>query len=92
MNVFAMATRMLGDMQLSAGQLAQLRAIDRNFQQRLYTLLNSPPVDARGPAASPANARGERELTASEASELNAMVASEILAMLTPEQRRLLRE
>jgi hypothetical protein len=36
MNALAEAARMLGDMELSAGQLAQLRALDRKYAQRLY--------------------------------------------------------
>ena len=34
MNALAEATRMLGDMELSAGQLAQLRALGRKYAQR----------------------------------------------------------
>lgn len=36
MNALAEAARMLGDMELSSGQLAQLRALDRKYAQRLY--------------------------------------------------------
>jgi hypothetical protein len=36
MNALAEAARMLGDMELSAGQLAQLRALDRKYAQRRF--------------------------------------------------------
>lgn len=36
MNALAEATRMLGDMELSAGQLAQLRALGRKYAQRSF--------------------------------------------------------
>jgi hypothetical protein len=35
-NALAEATRMLGDMELSAGQLAQLRALGRKYAQRRF--------------------------------------------------------
>ncbi len=38
MEFFAVAEKVLGDIKLSPGQLALLRAIDRAYQQRLYTL------------------------------------------------------
>jgi hypothetical protein len=36
MNALAEAARMLGDMELSPGQLAQLRALDRKYAQRRF--------------------------------------------------------
>ncbi|HUQ15708.1 MAG TPA: hypothetical protein VM094_06605 [Gemmatimonadales bacterium] len=36
MNALAEAARMLGDMELSSGQLAQLRALDRKYAQRRF--------------------------------------------------------
>ena len=36
MNALAEAARMLGDMELTSGQLAQLRALDRKYAQRRY--------------------------------------------------------
>jgi hypothetical protein len=36
MNALAEAARMLGDMELSPSQLAQLRALNRKYAQRLY--------------------------------------------------------
>ena len=35
-NALAEAARMLGDLELSSGQLAQLRALDRKYAQRRY--------------------------------------------------------
>lgn len=36
MNALAEATRMLGDTELTAGQLAQLRALGRKYAQRRF--------------------------------------------------------
>ena len=36
MNALAEAARLLGDIELSPGQLAQLRALNRKYAQRLY--------------------------------------------------------
>jgi hypothetical protein len=36
MNALVEAARMLGDMELTPGQLAQLRALNRKYAQRLY--------------------------------------------------------
>jgi len=36
MNALAEAARMLGDRELSPGQLAQLRALDRKYAQRRF--------------------------------------------------------
>lgn len=36
MNALAEAARILGDLELSAGQLAQLRALNRKYAQKLY--------------------------------------------------------
>jgi hypothetical protein len=36
MNALAEAARMLGDMELSPGQLAQLRALDRKYAQQRF--------------------------------------------------------
>jgi hypothetical protein len=36
MNALAEAARILGDMELSPGQLAQLRALDRKYAQRRF--------------------------------------------------------
>jgi len=68
---FTVAERMLGGLTLSVGQLAQLRAIDRKYQQRLFTLLDGV----------------EREPTSAEVWQLDDMAARDIAEMLTPDQR-----
>jgi hypothetical protein len=79
MDPFMMAEQMLGDLQvLSPGQLAQLRAINSKYQQRVFTLTRSGSA--------------KRELTEGEISELEAMVRGDILAMLTPEQTAIARK
>lgn len=83
---------MLGAMTLSPGQLAQLRAINRKYYQRLYTLLREvngaagPPGSQSAPGVMPT----EREAMKAELAGLGAMQRTDILAMLTPEQRRVL--
>jgi len=88
MNAFTVAAEMLGDMRLSPGQLAQLRAIDAKYQQRLFTLLNrdDTDADATGSPASLDGTRSERTLNDRERSDLEAVIRSDILDMLTPEQ------
>ena len=80
MSPYDLASELLGHMPLTNWQVAELRAIDRKYQQRLYTLLH------RDDAAAP---RAEQALTEEEVEELRARVVSDILAMLTPEQRAL---
>jgi hypothetical protein len=71
-SAYTVARRILGVVMLTVGQMAQLRAIDRKYQQRLFALL----------------AGAQRVPTAAEVSQLDAMAETEILEMLTPEQRR----
>ena len=86
MNAYTVAAQLLGELELSTGQLSQLRTIDMSYQQRLFTLLHQAGgADAGGPAHRPA--APAREPTAEELEALRAMIVSDLLAMLTPEQR-----
>ena len=89
-SAYAIAESMLGTLALSSGQMAQLRAIDHKYQQRLFTLLRTEPPesDATG-SSSPAD--GVRALTDEETAELEAMITADILDTLSAEQRRVLR-
>jgi hypothetical protein len=78
MNALTTAAEILGNLELSPGQLAQLRALNRKYAQRAYTLLHPP------------NAAPREELTEAEAADLEAKLRSDILALLTPEQQSLL--
>jgi hypothetical protein len=80
MNALTMALEMLGNIELSPGQLAQLRALDRKYAQRVYTLLHDSEAGTR------------RELTAAEAADLEDKLRSDVFALLTPEQQDLLRK
>jgi hypothetical protein len=40
-DAFSVAAQMLGELELGPGQLAELRAIDSKYHQRLYTLLHA---------------------------------------------------
>ncbi|MDQ3697343.1 MAG: hypothetical protein M3373_04875 [Gemmatimonadota bacterium] len=82
MDFFAVAAEVLGDIKLSSGQLAQLRAIDRKYQQRLYTLLHDSGV-----AGTPSDSMGgARDPTAEEAAELRAMIESDIREIVATKQ------
>jgi hypothetical protein len=84
-SAFAVASEMLGTLELTSAQLAQLRALDREYQQRLFALLH------RREAAGDSSAGGALEprpaLTPAEAAELRRMLERGILDLLTPEQR-----
>ncbi len=68
---FSVAERLLNRVTLTAGQTAQLRAIDHKYQQSLYTML-------QGALRAP---------TAAERAQLDDIAAREIMEMLTTEQR-----
>lgn len=78
MNPYDLAAELLGHMPLTNWQVAELRAIDRSYQQRLYTLLHRDEAVAPVPARAPTEAELEG---------LRDEVVARILAMLTPEQR-----
>ena len=78
LSAYAEAERLLGGVELTSGQLAQVRAIDVAHQRRLFDLLHG----AAG--ALP------REPTEGEAEALRERIDADLLAMLTPAQRRAL--
>jgi hypothetical protein len=80
MNALTMALELLGNIELSPGQLAQLRALDRKYAQRVYTLLHD------------SEAGTPRELTEAEAADLEDKLRSDVFALLTSEQQDLLRK
>lgn len=84
MSAFTVAAELLGDMELTPGQLAQLRALDMGYQQRLYTVLLEAGhvADATGVPAEP-----EREVIAA----LRESLEMDVLAMLTPAQHDTIR-
>jgi hypothetical protein len=75
-----MALELLGNIEPSPGQLAQLRALDRKYAQRVYTLLHD------------SEAGTPRELTEAEAADLEDKLRSDVFALLTSEQQDLLRK
>jgi hypothetical protein len=72
-NALALAAEMLGEVEPTPGQLAQLRALDRKYAQRMYGLMHDS-----------ADGSGRRELTGAEAARLRAQLEAEILALLAP--------
>lgn len=92
MNAYTLAAQLLADVELSTGQLAQLRAIDMKYQQQLFTLLHRRGADAAAPADVRVSSAGvEREPTPDELATLRETIVSDLLSMLTPEQRDALR-
>jgi hypothetical protein len=89
-DAFTVAAQMLGDIQLSPFQLAQLRAINRKYYQELYALLHERDDVATpiGPRVESSTTRTERELTEKELAGLRAMLTSDVRAVLTSEQQR----
>ncbi|MGH7504135.1 MAG: hypothetical protein ACRELX_00720 [Longimicrobiales bacterium] len=86
MDAFTVAEELIPGIELSADQLAQLRAINHKYYSRLFALSRTPGT---GPAPTGATTpHTPREPTAQEASELRATLVADLLALLTPEQRR----
>jgi hypothetical protein len=88
MDAFSIAAELIPGIELTAGQLAQLRAVNHRYHTRLYELTR-----AHGAVRAPARRNvppAPRELTAGEAGELRAMLVDAVLELLTPEQRRTL--
>ena len=79
MNALRVASQILGDMDLSSGQLAQLQALNRKYAQRVYSLTHQADTT-------------KRELTDTEVVAIQAQLRSDILALLTPEQQSLLQK
>ena len=88
MDAFSIAAELLGDIELSSGQLGQLRALDYRLLLEFDRLAKSRPTrptsrDAAGPPP-PSSAF---EPTPEEEAALRASIIPDILEMLTPEQR-----
>lgn len=92
MDAFTVAAGMLGGLELGSMQLAQLRAINSKYHQRLYTLLHGSDTPGRlgGSYSGPDPRPVARELTPAELADLRAMLVSDIRGMLSPGQRTLL--
>jgi Spy/CpxP family protein refolding chaperone len=89
MNAFTVAAEMLGGLELTSGQRAQLRAINHKYFQEVYTLLHPPGEEARG-AAVQTDAGvppTEPSLTAQQTDALRAMLERDVRDLLTPDQR-----
>ena len=87
MDVFAVASDLLGDLRLNSEQLGQLRALEYRL------LLESVPRPGRSPASGGETADlADEEPGAAPARDLalRAEIVAEILEMLTPDQRRAL--
>ena len=94
MDPFTMAKQLLGDVELTPGQLAQLRAINTKYYTELFALEHRAPSEgrARGAAPEPKGSPAARAsaVTASDMATLDARIAADIRDMLTEEQRTVL--
>jgi Spy/CpxP family protein refolding chaperone len=90
-DAFTVAAEMLGGLELTAGQLAQLRAINRKYWTEVFSLLHARRDDASlaGVAAdeTPAAHTATPTLTEQQTAELRAMLEREIDKLLTSDQR-----
>jgi hypothetical protein len=91
MDAFTVAAQLLGDVELSPFQLTQLRAINRKYYQKLYTLLHecNDVAGPIGPRVASSTTHTERELTEAELAGLHAMLTADVRAVLTSEQQRM---
>ena len=89
MDAFAVATELLGDLELTSGQRAQLRAINHKYWQEVYALLHPAGEEGRAAESPPSNASSavEPSLTERQTAGLRAMLERDIREMLTPAQR-----
>lgn len=89
MDPFTMAELLLGDMTLTPGQLAQLRAINTKYFTELYALQQKAAAErgarAEGPLADRASAIPESEMAA-----LDDVIARDIRDILSEDQRAVL--
>ena len=86
MDAFTIAAELLGHIELSSGQLGQLRALDYRLLLEFERLAKSRPTRPAegGTAQQPGSAF---EPTPEEEAALRASIIPDILEMLTPEQR-----
>ena len=92
MDAFTVATDLLGDLQLTSGQLAELRAINHKYWQAVYALLHPPDDDTQRAAVGeePASPAAEVSLTAQQFADFRAMLERDVRGLLTREQREAL--
>jgi hypothetical protein len=91
-DAFTVAADLLGDLQLTSGQLAELRSINHKYWHAVHALLH-PPDDAAQRAAvreAPAIPAAAASLTAQQVADLQAMLERDVRNLLTPEQREAL--
>jgi hypothetical protein len=69
---------MLDGRELSPTHLAQLRAINRKYYQRMFEMLSRPPSSETAPPAATSGSSDRRPLTADEAAELEAMLTADV--------------
>jgi hypothetical protein len=87
MNAYSLAAELLGDIELSAGQLSQLRALDYRYQLEVQRLLS---LREDQPAAAPESSGARSGPGPEDAARLRLMVTAGIRELLTPGQRALL--
>ncbi len=78
MDAFTVAAEILGDRQLTSGQIAQLRAINQRYWQAVSAIRHSGAEQGE---------QGAVALTAAQVAELRAMLEWEIRSLRAPDQR-----
>jgi Spy/CpxP family protein refolding chaperone len=88
MDAYSTAAGLLGNMELSPDQLAQLRAIDYKYQLEVQHRLHARKENGPAPfPAPPRHSNTSSGLTPQDFASLRAMIVGDIRDMLTPEQR-----
>lgn len=80
MDAFTVAAEILGDRQLTSGQIAQLRAINQRYWQAVFVMRHSGGEQGE---------QGATALTAAQITELRAMLEWEIQGLRVPDQSEL---
>ena len=89
MDPFTMAELLLGDLTLTSGQLAQLRAINTKYFTELHALEQATGPE-RGARAEESLADGPPAIPESALAALDAQIARDIRDMLSEDQRAVL--
>jgi hypothetical protein len=82
MNAYSVAAELLGDVELSAGQLSQLRAIDYRYHLEIHRRLHERARIGRRAPSDPSPELGPEDIAV-----LRDMLVAAIHELLTPAQR-----
>lgn len=86
MNAYSVAAQLLGDLQLSSDQYAQLRALDYRLQLEIQRRLRARDETGALPRQAPGTAPTDAGLGPDDLAALRTMLLADIREMLTPQQ------